>query len=81
MVLLLLKTHYIRLILRKSALANRVKVLYSYGAGTCLQGVLPNKGIMGTCGHPGYVFLDFHLKQGIDFIIFLVLNKVSFLGR
>ena len=25
---------------------------------------------MGTCGHPGYVFRDFPLKQGIDFIIF-----------
>ena len=25
---------------------------------------------MGTCGQPGYVFQDFFLKQGIDFIIF-----------
>ena len=25
---------------------------------------------MGTCGQPGYVFRDFRLKQGIDFIIF-----------
>ena len=25
---------------------------------------------MGTCGQPGYVFRDFCLKQGIDFIIF-----------
>ena len=33
-------------------------------------GVLPYKGLMGTCGQPGYVFLDFCLKQGIEFIIF-----------
>ena len=45
---------------------------------------------MGTCGQPGYVFRDFCLKQGIDFIIFclfvsilsvFVLNRVSFLER
>ena len=33
-------------------------------------GVLHYKGLMGTCGQPGYVFRDFCLKQGIDFIIF-----------
>ena len=54
-------------------------------------GVLPYKGLMGTCGQPGYVFRDFCLKQGIDFIIFglisvsilsiFVLNMVFFLGR
>ena len=54
-------------------------------------GLLPYKGLMGTCGQPGYVFRDFCLKQGIDFIIFclnqvlilsiFVLNRVSFLGR
>ena len=27
-------------------------------------GILPYKGFMGTCGHPGYVFRDFCLKQG-----------------
>ena len=32
--------------------------------------VLPYKGLMGTCGQPGYVFRDFCLKQGIDFINF-----------
>ena len=32
-------------------------------------GVLPHKGLMRTCGQPGYVFRDF------------VLNRVSFLGR
>ena len=33
-------------------------------------GVLPYKGLMGTCGQPGYVFWDFCLEQGIEFIIF-----------
>ena len=55
------------------------------------EGVLPYKGLMGTCGQPGYVFRDFCLKQGIEFIIFclnqgidlsiFVLNRMSFLGR
>ena len=54
-------------------------------------GVLPYKGLMGTCGQPGYVFRDFCLKQGIEFIIFCLnqgidlsiffLNRMSFLGR
>ena len=54
-------------------------------------GVLPYKGLMGTCGQPGYGFRDFCLKQGIEFIIFclnqgldlsiFVLNRLSFLGR
>ena len=54
-------------------------------------GVPPYKGLMGTCGQPGYVFRDFCLKQGIEFIIFclnqgidlsiFVLNRMSFLGR
>ena len=53
--------------------------------------VLPYKGLMGTCGQPGYVFRDFCLKQGIEFIVFclkqgidlsiFVLNRMSFLGR
>ena len=33
-------------------------------------GVLPYKGLMGTCGQPGYVFREFCLEQGIEFIIF-----------
>ena len=54
-------------------------------------GILPYKGLMGTCGQPGYVFRDFCLKQGIEFIIFclnqgidlpiFVLNRISFLGQ
>ena len=34
-------------------------------------GVLPYKGLMGTCGQLGYVFRDFCLKQGINFINFM----------
>ena len=34
-------------------------------------GGTPLKGLMGTCGQPGFVFQDFYLKQGIEFIIFL----------
>ena len=33
-------------------------------------GVLPYKGLMETCGQPGYVFRDFCLEQDIKFIIF-----------
>ena len=33
-------------------------------------GILPYKGLMGTCCQPGSVFRDFCLKQGIDFINF-----------
>ena len=33
-------------------------------------GVLSYKGLMGTCGQPGYVFRDFCFEQGIEFIIF-----------
>ena len=34
------------------------------------RGVLPHKDLMETYGQPGYVFRDFCLKQGIDFINF-----------
>jgi len=54
-------------------------------------GVLPYKGLMGTCGQPGYVFRHFCLKQGIEFIIFclnqgidlsiFVLNRINVLNR
>ena len=52
-------------------------------------GVLPYKGLMGTCGQPGYVFgifvlnrvsilsFFFCLNQGIDFVNFC-LEQVSF---
>ena len=53
--------------------------------------VLPYKGLMGTRGEPGYVFQDFCLKQGIEFIIFclyqgidlsiFVLNRINVLNR
>ena len=45
-----------------------MKWIHTPGGG----GELPYKGLMGTCGQPGYVFRDFCLKQGIDFIIFCV---------
>ena len=36
------------------------------------HGVLPFKGLMGTCGQPGYVFRDdFCLRQGIECFQFL----------
>ena len=41
--------------------------------------ILPYKGLMGTCGQPGYVFRDFCLKQGIEFIIFC-LNQGVYLS-
>ena len=54
-------------------------------------GVLPYKGLMGTCGQPGYFFRDFCLKKGIEFIIFclnhgidlsiFVLNRINVLNR
>ena len=59
--------------------------------GLAPAGVLPYKGLMGTCGQPGYVFQDFCLKQGIEFIIFylnqgidlsiFVLNRINVLNR
>ena len=62
--------------------------IYIYPGG---GGVLPYKGLMGTCGQPGYVFRDFCLKQGIEFIIFclnqgidisiFVLNRINVLNR
>ena len=43
---------------------------YPEDPGRAGWGVLPYKGLMGTCGQPGYVFRDFCLKQDIKFIIF-----------
>ena len=46
-------------------------------------GVLPYKGLMGTCGQSGYVFRGFRLKQGIEFIdlSIFVLNRINVLNR
>ena len=44
------------------------------GSWTPGGGVLPYKGLMGTCSQPGYVFRDFCLKQGIK-------NRNSVLNR
>ena len=35
---------------------------------------------MGTCGQPGYVFRDFCLTQGIDFIIFCLNQGIDFIN-
>ena len=43
-------------------------MLFNYPGGG--GGLPPYKGLMGTWGQPGYVFRDFCLKQGIEFIIF-----------
>ena len=43
-------------------------------------GVLPFKGLMETCGQPGYVFRDFCFKQGIDFIIFCLNQAIDFIN-
>ena len=39
-------------------------------------GVLPYKGLMGTCGQPGYVFRDFVLNR-VSNLSFSVLIRVS----
>ena len=48
--------------------------------GVLPGGVLPYKGLMGTCGQPGYVFRDFCPKQGIDFIIFCLNQGIDFIN-
>ena len=49
---------------------------HSTGGG----GVLPYKGLMGTCGQSGYVFRDFCLKKGIDFIIFCLSQGIDLIN-
>lgn len=43
-------------------------------------GVLPYKGLIGTCGQLGCVFRDFCLKQSIEFIIFCLNHRNSVLN-
>ena len=43
-------------------------------------GLLPYKGLMGMCSQPEYVFRDFCLKQGIDFIIFCLHQGIDFIN-
>ena len=50
---------------------------HSTGGG---GGVLPYKGLMGTCGQSGYVFRDFCLKKGIDFIIFCLSQGIDLIN-
>ena len=61
------------------------QIIKGYHAPPGGGGVLPYKGLMGTCGQPGYVFRDFCLKQGIEFINFClkqgIKNRNSVLNR
>ena len=45
-----------------------------------MGGLLPYKGLMGTCGQSGYVLRDFRLKWGIDFIIFCLKQGIDFIN-
>ena len=40
-------------------------------------GVLPYMSLMGTCGQSGYVFRDFCLKQGIEFVTYHAVDKMK----
>ena len=55
------------------------KQLLQYAPGGGGGGLLPYKGLMGTCGQPGYVFQDFCLKQCIGFIIFCPNQGIDFI--
>ena len=46
------------------------------GGGGGGKGVLPYKGLMGTCGQPGYVFGIFVLNR-VSNLSFFVLIRVS----
>ena len=52
----------------------------STGGGSQYGGVLPYKGLMGTCGQSGYVFRDFCLKKGINFIIFCLSQGIDLIN-
>ena len=45
-------------------------------------GVLPYKGLMGTCGQPGYVFRDFCLNRvsNLSFFVLIRLSIYQFLS-
>ena len=53
-------------------MTNRSQELFIMSGNPGGGGLLPYKGLMGTCGQPGYVFRDFCLNQGIDFINFFL---------
>ena len=55
-----------------------LRSLLCFGPGG--GGVLPYKGLIETCGQPGYVFRDFCLKQGIDVIIFCLNQGIDFIN-
>ena len=62
------KTFPSHLVFETDMLRYRAKTVWFTPGG----GVLPYKGLMGTSGRPGYVFRDFCLNQGIDFINFFL---------
>ena len=43
-------------------------------------GLIPYKGLMGTCSQPGYVFRDFCLKKGINFTNFCLNQGIDFIN-
>ena len=62
------------------ALSRLTRALFRLTRALFPRGVLPYKGLMGTCGQPGYVFRVFCLKQGIDFIIFCLNRGIDFIN-
>ena len=70
----------VRMRLKASKIDDQVTPLpvmrFSFPGGG--EGGIPYRGLMGTCGQPGYVFPDFCLKQGIDFIIFCLNQGIDF---
>ena len=63
------------------ATANQQKHLFlSFTYAWIPRGILPYMDLMGMCGHPGYVFRCFCLKQGIDFIIFCLNQGINFIS-
>ena len=79
---------FVRTTVKVSGRSCHAGTAYARGGG---EGVIPYKGLMGTCSQPGYVFRNFCLKQGIEFIIFclnqssdlsiFVLNRINVLNR
>ena len=48
-----------------SVYAAKTSICLLQGSNPGGGGALPDKGLMETCGQPGYVFRDFCLKQGM----------------
>ena len=56
--------------------ASRRRMDADFHVGT--PGLLPYKGLLGTCGQSGYVFRDFRLKQGINFLLVCLKQGIFF---